>query len=493
MERHRKMRGIVRWLGPLIERERAAAGHLLPGGEGLAIALVTILISFAASPAHAQELDQRFLNSVTAGRASSAPLSLTLRDAVDRALKNNLATLVGTEFERQAEAKRRQDLAELFPKVNAVVASEQRQVNLAAFGFSGFPGVRQVIGPFGLVDARATLSQPVLDFELRHNLRQSTEMQRAAAFGNSNTREMVVLSALDLYFRVFSSRSRVTAVEAELARATVLHNRAVDMKDAGIIPGIDVLRAQVEQRAVEQRLIQARNLEQKDKLALARVIGLPLDQEFALADSLPLEGEAVPPLAALLEISLARRADLKALDARVRAAEEDFKSVNARKLPSLAVTGDYGAIGRTPFNSHGTFSMRVEARVPLFDRNIDGEAAEKQAIVRQRQSERDSLRGSIEMDVRSALLDLQSAQEELRVSRDSLTLSQQQLDQAQDRFTAGVANNLEVVQAQQDLALSDERVIQSLYGFNIARALLARATGSAERSVSEFFPGSTPK
>jgi outer membrane protein TolC len=159
----------------------------------------------------------------------------------------------------------------------------------------------------------------------------------------------------------------------------------------------------------------------------------------------------------------------------------------------VGVHGDYGVIGPTPGNSHGTFSARVEVRVPIFDRSIQGDVSERESTLRQREAQRDSLRGRIEMDVRSALLDVQSAQEELRVSRDALMLAQQQLDQAQDRFSAGIADNLEVVQAQQDLALSDERVIESLYGFNIARALLARATGSAERSLADFFPGSTPK
>jgi len=453
---------------------------------------VVCFLSWGSS-AHAQVLEDRLRGSVPSGPAAPGRLSLSLRDAVDRALKNNLASLLSREDERAANAKRLQDRAELFPKLDAFVASEQRQLNLAALGFGGFPGVHQVIGPFAFYDARATLSQPLVDFELRHNLRQSTETQKAVTLGNANTRELVVLAAVDLYFRVVSSQSRVTAVEAQLARAAVLHTRAVDMKDAGVIPGIDVLRAQVEQRSLEQRLIQARNIVQKDKLDLARVIGLPLDQDFALADSLPLEGNTVPSLAQLLETAFARRSDYLAMEARVRAADEDVRAAKARKLPSLGFNADYGVNGRTPSNLHGTYSVRVEVRMPIFDGSIDTEAGEREAFVRQRQAERDSLRGRIEQDVRSALLDLQSEEERLRVARESLGLARQQLDQAQDRFSAGVASNLEVVQAQEAVALGDEGVIQSLYGLNIARAHLARATGSAERAIPEFFPGSTTK
>ena len=454
----------------------------------LAVALCLILLP--AAPALAQ--DPRF-ESVPSASASTEALSLRLRDVIDRAVRNNLATILGSEAERVAEAKRLQDRADLLPKVDAYVAAEQRQVNLAAFGFTGFPGINQVIGPFGLVDARATFSQSLLDFERRHSLKESTENQRAAKLTSANTRESVVLTAVDQYFQVVSSQSRVTATEAQLGRAKALYDRAVDLKGAGVVPGIDVLRAEVEMRTVEQRLIQAKNIVQKEKLGLARVIGLPLVQEFTLSDGLPPEGQTIGSRETLITQAFERRSDALAMEARIRAAEEDVKSVRAKSLPNLSFKGDYGTIGSTPLQSHGTYSARFEVRMPVFDRNIDSEALEKESVLRQRRAERDSLRGRIELEVRSALLDVDSSEEQLRVARQSQTLAVQQLDQAQDRFSAGVANNLEVVQAQESVALSDEGVIQSLYGYNIARALLARAIGSAERTITEFFPGSSPR
>jgi outer membrane protein TolC len=177
-------------------------------------------------------------------------------------------------------------------------------------------------------------------------------------------------------------------------------------------------------------------------------------------------------------------------EALIRAAEEDVKAVKGKALPNLSFKGDYGAIGPSLNNSHGTYTMRLEVRMPVLDKTIDTKALEKEAVVRQRRADQASLRGRIEMEVRSALLDLQSTSEQLRVARESLTLAQQQLDQAQDRFSAGVVNNLEVVQSQEAVALAEEGVIQGLYGYNIARALLARAAGSVERSVAEYFPGS---
>jgi outer membrane protein TolC len=456
--------------------------------HGLCVSLFFVLV--LPLPAKAQDRRQ---DSVASTSATPGTLSLSLKDVVDRAVKNNLAVILGSEEEKIADAKRLQDRAELYPKIEGFLAAAQQQINLASFGFTGFPGIQPIVGPFNFIDARATFTQSVLDFQRRHDLRESSEDRRAAAFTNANTRELVVLTAVDLYFQVVSSQSRVTATEAQLSRAKTLYERAVDLKSAGVVPGIDVLRAEVEQRMVEQRLIQARNLVQKDKLALARAIGLSLDQEFSLADGLPLEGQAMPSRDELLALAYDRRSDALAVEARIRAAEEEVKAARAKGLPKVKVAGDYGANGPSPTNAHGTYSMRVEVRMPIFDKTIDSDALEKEALLRQRHAERDSLHGRIEMDVRSALLDVDSTAEQLLVARRSLTLAQQQLDQAQDRFTAGVANNLEVVQAQEAVALANEGVIQGLYGFNIARALLGRATGSAERSISEFFPGSLSK
>jgi outer membrane protein TolC len=456
-------------------------------------AILICLFVLSATLGFAQESQNPLLQSVPSGAASSTPLSLGVKDAIDRAIKNNLAAVYGTEAERIAAAQRLGDLAELLPKLEARLSTEQRQINLAAFGFGGFPGVRQVIGPFALVDARAYFTQPLVDLERRHNLKESTETQRAAALSSMNTREMVVLTVVDLYFQVVSEESRVRAVDAQLTRAKALFGRATDLKNAGYVAGIDVVRAEVEQRSMEQRLIQAKNSVRKEKLALAKAIGLPLAQEFTLADQLPAETAANYPLSEMLERAFANRSDAKAVDAQVRAAEEAVKAVKSRSLPTLNANGDYGAIGRSPGQSHGTYSLRLEVRVPIFDRENQSDAFEKESNLRKRQAERDSLHSRIEYEVRSTLLDIQSTAEQLGVARRSLVLARQQLDQAQDRFGAGVTDNLEVVQAQESVALADEAVIQSLYEFNISRALLARATGTAERSIQEAFLGSSSK
>jgi outer membrane protein TolC len=287
-----------------------------------------------------------------------------------------------------------------------------------------------------------------------------------------------------------SGASRVRAVEAQVTSARALNSRAADLKGAGVVPGIDVLRAQVELQSAEQRRIQARNEFSREKLNLARAIGLPLGQEFNLVNDLPDAPVPSETLSNLLSRAYASRPDAKAAESRLRASQEAVKSAKAVNLPTAHVDGNYGIIGQNPWSSHGTFAVSGTVDFPIFNSKSKSETTEKEALVKQRQAEVDSLHGRIELDVRSALLELQSAEEQYKVAQSSLALVRQQLDQAQDRFAAGVANNLEVVQAQEAIAFADENVIRSLYALNTSRALLARAMGVAEQSAEEVFGGS---
>jgi outer membrane protein TolC len=464
----------------------------------LRVAVPVFLFLALSGRAAAQESQSRTLpmapmvstrESVGTGVASPEPVALKLIDAIHRGLKSNLAIIQGDLASSNAEAARLRDYYELRPRINGELSVLSQQVNLAAFGFAGFPGVPQVIGPFEVVDARARLTQPLIDLQRRHNLREATENKSAIAYSNDDVREAVVLTIMDLYFRSVSAESRVHAVEAQVTTAQALNVRAVDLKNAGVAPGIDVLRSQVELQTEQQRLIQARNEFAREKLDLARAIGLPLAQEFTLADPLPAGDIPRESLQEILEQAYAGRADAKAAEARMRAAEEAVKAARAENLPTVRLDANYGAIGSQPQNSHGTYLIAGTVQLPIFNSKSKTDTMEKESLLHQRQAESDSLHGRIELDVRASLLQLQSSDEQYKVAQSALNLVRQQLEQAKDRFAAGVANNLEVVQAQQALALADESVISSLYAFNVSRAMLAHASGVAEKSVEALFGG----
>jgi len=232
---------------------------------------------------------------------------------------------------------------------------------------------------------------------------------------------------------------------------------------------------------------------EKQKLNLARLIGLPPGQEFTMADAAPyapLEGLDLPQA---LERAYKNRSDLQAAQAQVAAAEESHRAALAERLPSIGVAADYGVIGVNPTSAHGTVTLSGVAHMPIFEGGrIHADIAQARAALDQRKAELADLRGNVDYQVRSAFVDLQAAVDQVRVSRSSVDLASETLTQARDRFAAGVADTIETVQAEESVAAANEDYISSLYSYNLAKVSLARAMGVAEESIRELFPA-TPQ
>ena len=255
-------------------------------------------------------------------------------------------------------------------------------------------------------------------------------------------------------------------------------------------PAIDTLRAQVELQSRRQQLIAARNNFEKQKLVVSRVIGLPLGQSFVLTDKAPYQALTPPPLEECLKRAYASRADYQASMAQMRAAEFSRRAATAEHYPFFDVEADYGDIGVNPATSNGTYHVQGTLTVPIFEgrksplRCLAGGSRTTAA-----RSRLEDLRAQIDNDVRNALLDLQAAADQVDVARSSVDLAQQTLTQAQDRFSAGVTDNLEVVQAQESVASTNENYISGLYAHNLAKLELARALGDAEQGVKNYLKG----
>ena len=444
---------------------------------------------FSSQFVQAQE-NQNLRGSVTQGNPAPETIPLSISDVIDRALKFNLGALISQQETRQATADRLRALSELLPKINVTVSNTVEQIDLAAFGFTSFPGINTIVGPFNVFDARAHYSQPALDLRLKHDLRSQTENLTAANLAQQNVRELVVLVTTDLYLEIVASASRVEAVQAQLKTAQAVYDRAVDLKDSGVIPGVDLLRAQVQLHEQQQRLLAAQNDLAKEKLNLARAIGLPQGQSFTQTGTFITTTAAIPPLDQALTSALESRADYLRAAALVRAADETLKSATARKLPSIGFYADYGDIGERPTASHGTMTVQGTVLVPIYTGGrTQAEILESQAKLDQRKAEEGNLRGRIEYELRTADLDIRTAADQVQVAGQARDLAQQQSTQAQDRFSAGVTNGLEVTQAQEAVATADENYISSLFNLNVAEASLARAMGTAEKSIKSFFGG----
>jgi outer membrane protein TolC len=427
-----------------------------------------------------------FLGGTPSGKATTEPIPLTLRDAIDRGLRYNLGLVFSGISTRSARAQRLKSLSELLPHVDARIGESEQKINLAAFGFPAPPGTPEIIGPFSVFDARGTLTE-ALDLHFWKNYRAASEQVRAEQLGEQNARETVVLVICDLYLEGLANQARVKSAQAQLTTADTVYRQTLDLKNNGVAAGIDVLRSRVNLQSRQQRLVATENEYTKQKLTIARAIGLPPGQQFDFSDAMP--NPEVPPVS--LEKALAdayqNRYDYRRSTSLVHAAETSRSAAVLQRAPSLHFDGDYGTIGENPGTAHPTYTAALSLRVPVFQGGkIQSDVQQADAVLAQRQAELEDLRAGIDQEVRTAFLDLDASARQVQVAQSSVQLAGQQLEQARDRFRAGVSGSLEVVESQQAVAGAEEDLISSMYAYNLAKAALARATGLAEKSVKDF-------
>jgi len=300
----------------------------------------------------------------------------------------------------------------------------------------------------------------------------------------------VIHVAGNLYIQALAASARVDAARTQQQTAQALYNQSLDLKQGGLIAGIDVLRAEVQLNAQTQRATAAVNEFEKAKLQLARVMGLPLGQPFTLDANLPDLPNADMSLEAAVDLAYRTRHDYLAALERVRGAEAERQSVAGSALPSVRVNADYGAIGLSPADAQGTFAVMGAVNVPIFQGGrTRGRLLEADADVRTRRAEAEDLKASIYYEVRAAFLDLEATAQQLAVAGKARDLAGQQLTQARDRFAAGIASNIEVVQAQDAVAVASEQFISAQYGYTLAKGALVRGVGSSEEALRQLLGG----
>ncbi|MSO56791.1 MAG: TolC family protein [Acidobacteria bacterium] len=412
------------------------------------------------------------------GPAQPPPLSLTLEDAVVRGLRENVNARLQDADVTSARGERWVALRDLLPTASARFGLTRQEINLAAYGFS-VPGSSSIVGPFNVHDSRLYVSQPLVDLHALHASQSGSANLRAAELEMQDTRALIGLAVRNLYLQAVAAESRLNAARAQSETARALFSQASDLKTAGVVASIDVLRAQVQVRMQEQRVIGAENEFEKQKLQLARAIVLPQGQPLVLADAMPYAPLQTMALDEALTQAFGAREDFLAAEARLQAAEATKRAALSNNLPSLHLNADYGVIGSTPADTHSTYTVMAQLRVPMFDvANVRGHMLEADGLLQRRRAELIDFRARVEYEVRAAFLDLRSADQQLLVAEDATKLANQELEQTRDRFAAGVAGNIEVVQAQVAVAASTENYISSLYAYNLAKASLAHAIGS---------------
>jgi outer membrane protein TolC len=455
----------------------------------VSVSLLICLPSFAQVQIEPLPIPQNLKGSVPTGNATPEAIPLTLLDAIQRGVQYNFAVVGAAEDARAVRAERLRTLSQLLPDLSARISATGQQIDLAAFGFTA-PGIPTVVGPFSVYDARANLTQNLLDVSLRRNLRARDQDVKAQDLTASDLREQVVLVITGLYLQGLALSGRLESAAAQVATARTLLKNAEDRKAAGTSPAIDVLRAQVQAQDLEQRQIYYEGELQKQLLAIGRAIGLPLGQKITLADKMLFD--PLPPVALdeLLKIAYENRRDYRSAQASLQGAELMKSAARAERYPTVDLAANYGVIGTAPDNSHGTFAVAGGLNIPIFTgKRIEADELAADAAIKKRRAELEDLRGRIDNEVRTGLIDAQNAYRQVEVARNNVDLARQQLAQSQDRFRAGVTNNVEVVQAQEALARAEDNLISSMFSFNVAKASLVRAQGQAEQLIVSYLKG----
>jgi outer membrane protein TolC len=419
-------------------------------------------------------------------------LRLTFSDAIERALRQNLAGLLSEYNTIEARGQKWQQLSDLLPNISGDVQEVRQKLSTESEGFSAklLPGIPAIIGPYSFFDVRASATQRVFDWKAIQKYRSSVIGEGVAKFNLKDARDLVVLATGNAYLQAIAGAARVETAQAQVESARALYQKAVAQQQAGVAPAIDTLRAQVEYQARQQQLIVATNDFAKQKISLARVIGLASGQEFELADKAPYEAFPIPDLETTLQRAYSLRSDYKAARDRLAAAQLERSAATAGYFPTIDMAVNFGEIGAAPGDVLPTYAVVGTLNIPIFQGGrVHGDVLKAEASLRQAQAQMADVRAQIDQDIRDALLDLKSSSDQVEVAQSSVNLAEQALTQSQDRFSAGVTDNLEVVQAQEAVASAHESLISSLYLHNLAKVSFARALGRAEEGVREYLKG----
>lgn len=414
---------------------------------------------------------------------------LTFHDAVTAAASGNPAVTIAQLRQHEADARVTQARSVFLPSVTGTASMADRTFNVVAQGISfklpNGQAFGPLIGPIGLVDARARITQPILDLPGWQRLRASRYGVQSARAEASLTSESAAHAAALAYLRAARAEALVHARESDLGLAEDLRTLAEAQLSAGTSPGIDATRARTQVSVQGGALVMAKNMRDRAHIDLARALGVDPAAPLALADTLDAAlGDAGVPVDAdaAVRFAVEHRLELMQEEAKLAKAKAEKAATQAERLPRLDAQGDWGQSGQHWGDAIYTRQYALAVSVPVFDGGRrEGRLSEQADVVRESQVRAKDLHDQVASDVRVALLDLASGVEQVSVARERLQLAQAEVTQATDRFTSGVAGNIEVIEAQSSLLRARDADIDARFAVASARIALARAAGAARQ------------
>ena len=416
---------------------------------------------------------------------------LGLREAIQRGLAYNLGQTGATQALRQAQGQSKVALSSLLPNLNGTVNENVQTTDLRAEGFRfTFPGfaIPAVIGPFNYIDFRAHLSQTVFDLAAINNYRAASDVAKANLYSAQDARELIVLAVGGTYLQTLAAKARVVSEESQLQSANAVFDQSKQQLEQGLTAKVDADRNEVQALTHQQRLLSLKNDLAKQKINLARMIGLPPNDQYDLSDEVPFVPAAPLTIESALAEAFQQRSDLKAADSQVRAAGRAHAAARAERYPSLGVTGDYGGIGVNPSQLQTIYTAAATLKIPIWQGGkAEGDIQQADASLSQRRAEYEDLKGQIESDVRSAYLDLQAAASQVEVAQRNVQVTKEALELTRQKVEVGVIDNVTFVQAQEEVTNAEFDYINGVFAFNVAKLSLARAMGRAADALPEIF------
>jgi outer membrane protein len=410
-----------------------------------------------------------------------SPLKLTLRDAIGLALKQNPQVILANLGVQQSQQDRLLARSALLPQVRGQASESLNRTNLEALIGIRIPGFAQHAGPFRYEQVGTSFDMPVFDLTLWRRYRASQYGIDSTRAQETNTREESVLLVVSQYLGSQRGAADVAAAQSRVELAQALYDQAADLQKNGVGTGIDTLRANVQLQNEKQRLILARTQLETSLYGLARLLNLDSRQRVELADEVSFFDTPEVSVDQSLERAYASRPELRQVLAQERRAELEQRSASDVRLPRVTVSGFWAEQGLNQSTAIPVYTYQANVEVPIFTGGrIQADRAKAELAIRELKQQEQEVRNRIVLDVKTALAQLASARSEVDVARLGLDLARQEVTQARDRFQAGVANNVEVIQAQDELARASDNQIGAFYRYNQSRADLARSVGQME-------------
>lgn len=476
---------IVKEIVGLQEEKKSQNGKDPGGRKGSSIIFYIAFFSLLIAPAG---LRAQAAISPLPPNPPTNTLRLTLEQSVALALKQNPTQQIAVINAAESVQDKNITRSDLLPQANFKVADSANRVNVKAQfgGLPLFPGIPGHIGPYQLFSAGPSFGSTVFDFSLWKRYQASRSNVDAAKAQSLSTRESVILLVVSQYIGTLRAVANVEASRSRVELAQALYDQAADLQKEGVGTGIDTLRANVELQNEKQRLMEAENDRDASLFGLSKLLNLDPRQKIELADQLSFFETPQPEVDTSIDQALSTRQEWKATEADEKVATYEKQSAQYQRLPALRFDGYWDYFGTSTSTGIPTYQYQASVNFPLFTSGrIRAQVTKSDLEIQKVEQQKADLRNQIALDVKTSLLNLRSARNEVQVADLGVKLAQEEVVQARDRFNAGVANNIEVISAQDSLSRANDNQILALYRFNQARADYARAIGEMEKTYSK--------